>query len=240
MEEPTSDAAERSPPPSAESDIAMHTLYGSIREKQLEEQRLAEAMAGSTRSAVDTATDNLDHAHEVLSEILQLKSSSDIQERLKESAIPYIEQTELEVLLRSKRASVIVVDTREDDRCGGHVKGSLHCPGNDFAQHVERLTAMLDDGEKKTVVFHCMESVMRGPRCALGFDSYLCISKQDAQYLHPRICVLRGGFDQWCRKHYTDPQLVEVFDDEFWGFGNWNDHDKQEDRDDTAGGTGSR
>jgi rhodanese-related sulfurtransferase len=207
-----------------------HTRYAAIREKQLEEERLAAVMAGSVRHDADTTTDDLDRAYEVTAEILRLKSCSTIYERLQESAIPYIEQDELEALLSDGGGHVIVVDTREEDRCGGHIKGSVHCPGNEFWQHVERLVQMLE--AKQTVVFHCMESVMRGPRCALALDAFLCITQKEAD--HPRICVLKGGFDKWCRKHHANPALVDGFDDDFWGFDDWQEDEEEDEKEDSA------
>ena len=33
-----------------------------------------------------------------------------------------------------------------------------------------------------------------------------------------RIAVLRGGFDQWVRRHWRDPARVEGYDDVYWGY----------------------
>merc|ERR1712224_680580 len=34
----------------------------------------------------------------------------------------------------------------------------------------------------------------------------------------PDIRVLEGGFDQWARRFWNDPQRVQGYDDEYWGF----------------------
>lgn len=75
----------------------------------------------------------------------------------------------------------------------------------------------LRGGARATVVFHCMESVRRGPRCARRLRAYFdgCRSKPCSV---PSIRVLEGGADQWVRRFYGDPSKVEDFDDEYWGF----------------------
>ena len=95
-----------------------------------------------------------------------------------------------------------------------------------FVQHVLRLVQLCAAANPQVVVFHCMESVMRGPRCAIAFDACVYhLQKSHSTHLavrgareHPRVCVLKGGFDRWVRKHYRDAGFVDGFDDEYWGF----------------------
>jgi Cdc25 family phosphatase len=65
----------------------------------------------------------------------------------------------------------------------------------------------------KTIVFHCMESQVRGPKCAIKFKFFLDFTKESNDW---HIFVLEGGFDQWVRKYYNNPNLVENFDIEYW------------------------
>ena len=105
------------------------------------------------------------------------------------------------------------VDCRDDDNAGGHVMGAMHNP--DGAFNVDLLV-----DKKGYVVFHCMESARRGPRCARRLHERLCLLANEDPDVNtpnsraarggPTIRVLTGGFDQWCRKFWQDSELVEV------------------------------
>lgn len=111
------------------------------------------------------------------------------------------------------------MDCRDDDVKGGNIVGSLHLPDSEFS--LESVETILSEIEKRklsrdvAVVFHCMESARRGPRCARRFHEMLKIWNNHDWNITVR--VLTGGFDQWIRTYY-DTKWIENYDDEYWGF----------------------
>ena len=148
----------------------------------------------------------------------------------------YISQEALIELMNEGR--VLICDTRDDDNLGGQISGAVHCPDSSFDS--EAVACLAAARGSLTIVFHCMESARRGPRCAhrlfchFNPDHHLldsapadqCVSisgiggippklDRDGQ---PKIRVLMGGADKWIRRFFRDPKKVEHFDDEYWGF----------------------
>jgi len=132
----------------------------------------------------------------------------------------YLDQNSLVKLLKENRAQLLVVDTRDEDHAGGHVIGSVHFPDSTFDPAA--LSQLVLNRNSTVVVFHCMESARRGPRCAFRFNKY-CQESYAAQTLQsiPQIFVLKGGADLWIRRFVgknEDPSLVQDFDNEYWGW----------------------
>ncbi|KAB5577953.1 hypothetical protein GE09DRAFT_1214167 [Coniochaeta sp. 2T2.1] len=75
------------------------------------------------------------------------------------------------ILLAEQEAAtnptIAVVDVRDDDRIGGHIKNSIHAPSNTLDAKMPTLVRQLAD--KKTVVFHCALSQQRGPSAAIKY-----------------------------------------------------------------------
>lgn len=95
--------------------------------------------------------------------------------------------------------------------CLAHTTPSFPCSCADSAFDI---AAVRKAAEGKTVVvFHCMESVMRGPRCARRL-----LDSSQGETLPFAVRVLRGGADRWIRRFYRDPTLVSNFDKDYWGF----------------------
>jgi len=144
----------------------------------------------------------------------------------------------------SNSLSLVVVDTRDDDVAGGMITGAMHAADGEFEDIgllalLARIRAM--DANCVTVVLHCMESVRRGPRCALRLATYLRAVRerapahqgnptgdppgdppgavQEMDAITVELKVLEGGADQWIRRFFTDNSMVSNFDDDFWGFG---------------------
>lgn len=66
------------------------------------------------------------------------------------------------------RPSVLVVDVRDSDFEGGHIRGCLNRPALNFDQDAD-VDEFIDRELKpgiKTVVMHCALSQVRGPHCA--------------------------------------------------------------------------
>lgn len=95
----------------------------------------------------------------------------------------------------------VVVDVRDDDRIGGHVKGSIHAPSTKFLVYLPRLREQTHD--KRRVVFYCQFSQQRGPSCARYF------ARDNADDEH-NVFVLDGGFNNWAMNFGSDA-LTEGF-----------------------------
>lgn len=77
-----------------------------------------------------------------------------------------------------------------------------------------------------TVVFHCMESARRGPRCARRVVVAL-EALDELEYARPQLAirVLAGGFDQWARRFWNDPTRVVGYSEDYWCFGEFAEAD---------------
>jgi hypothetical protein len=143
---------------------------------------------------------------------------------------------------------LIVVDVRDDDVAGGMVRGAIHCPDGCFGvECVRQLICRASEeaalarspngvalsGSKRkeaeeegagsplpiTLLLHCMESARRAPRCARRLVAALEALRQGGHSAPPvAVRVLEGGFDQFCRRHWQDPRLVQGYDDDYWGY----------------------
>jgi len=106
-----------------------------------------------------------------------------------------------------------VVDVRDDDYAGGHIKNAINLPSRDFQMGVYNLVQKHAD--VKVVIFHCALSQIRGPKAARIYDETrnsigLALDKPQEVY------VLRDGFTGFQRKFKDDPALVEGWDEEVW------------------------
>lgn len=63
--------------------------------------------------------------------------------------------------------TLAVIDVRDDDYIGGHIKGSQNVPSHKLDALLPTLVRQLQD--KETVVFHCALSQQRGPSAALKY-----------------------------------------------------------------------
>lgn len=104
-------------------------------------------------------------------------------------------------------SNIVIIDVREDDHIGGHIKNSVHIPANKFHENIPQLLQLVKTTDE--IILHCQESIKRSPRCAQLL--YNIIGKQ--------IYILEGGFDQWVR-NFWNTNLVEDYDDEYWYFKN--------------------
>ena len=132
----------------------------------------------------------------------------------------YIDQEDLVDLIINQKPH-LVFDSRDDDHVGGNVRGSYHIPDSEWDAHVPLVIEKIDSllkyrGIKMTdliVIFHCMESVRRGPRCAFRLTKYF----EEEGIAPPCIKVLQGGAHCWIHNYYSDARLVDNFDNEYWG-----------------------
>jgi hypothetical protein len=131
------------------------------------------------------------------------------------------------MIARQEVGPVIVVDTRDDDVIGGMISGALHLPDGTWASTsgaLESVHIILDKAResaspKVCVVFHCMESVRRGPRCAYRLAlATEALAECGVVFPTLDIRVLEGGFDRWVRQYWKDNTKVTGFDDDYWLF----------------------
>jgi Rhodanese-like domain len=75
---------------------------------------------------------------------------------------------------------VQVVDVRDDDYEGGHIKGSMNVPSHGFPDRVDKLVDELHDNE--AVVFHCALSQLRGPSVLYPFEPQRLLSLSSGEW----------------------------------------------------------
>ena len=140
----------------------------------------------------------------------------------------YITPEELKDLLllpKESRPNLAIIDVRDDDHVGGHIKFSTHVPSVTLDYRVPELVRTLRSKEK--VVFHCALSQQRGPGAARRYlserDRVLRREKETRELnpgassedsganvvdhggfstnsMHQEVYVLDGGFVKWQEK----------------------------------------
>ncbi|EDU44152.1 Rhodanese protein [Pyrenophora tritici-repentis] len=125
--------------------------------------------------------------------------------------------------------SIAIIDVRDSDHIGGHIKGSTWIPSSTLEYKTPELVRTLKD--KDVVVFHCALSQQRGPGAALrylrekerlgvlggkaGGEGEGGKEKDGGQ----RVYVLKGGFTEWQEKYGEDGELTEGYERDVWEFG---------------------
>ncbi|KAF7560955.1 hypothetical protein G7046_g3218 [Stylonectria norvegica] len=123
----------------------------------------------------------------------------------------------------TQNPTLAIVDVREDDYIGGHIKGAINIPNHQLDVMMPTLVRRLKD--KHTVIFHCALSQVRGPSAALKYlrerDGLLRVlgEKVKGESEGPagqKVYVLDQGFEGWQRVFGEDEQLTEGFSKELW------------------------
>ncbi|PSC71887.1 Rhodanese [Micractinium conductrix] len=125
-------------------------------------------------------------------------------------AVTKVSPVQVKALLRGEeRGKVLVVDVRDSDFSGGHIKGAINVVASQFYDDatVEKFIARFCR-DVETVVFHCYLSQQRGPFCAQRLAERL-----EAQGCsQPEVCVMAGGWKRFRRElEEADLALVEDF-----------------------------
>ncbi|OLN87374.1 CDC25-like phosphatase YCH1, partial [Colletotrichum chlorophyti] len=125
--------------------------------------------------------------------------------------------------------SVAVVDVRDDDYIGGHIKGCINMPSRSLEAMMPTLVRRLEG--KETVVFHCALSQQRGPSAALRYlrerDQILASrkpagsSEEQVPKQPQTVYVLDRGFVGWQEVYGEDERLTEGYSKELWKDGYW-------------------
>lgn len=107
------------------------------------------------------------------------------------------------------------------DYIGGHIKGCRNVPSVQLDARMPTLVRQLKD--KKTVVFHCALSQVRGPAAALkylrqrdGLLSNLGESGSLAATGGQEVYILTEGFTAWQAAYGSDERLTEGYRKELW------------------------
>lgn len=111
------------------------------------------------------------------------------------ASLRYIPRESLAALLKSPSPSIAIIDVRDNDYIGGHIRGCRNVPVHTHDHAMPELVRTLAD--KETVVFHCALSQQRGPKAALRYlreRERLLGARDDAKQ---KVLVLDGGFVKW-------------------------------------------
>lgn len=111
-----------------------------------------------------------------------------------------------------------VVDVRDSDFVGGHIKGCYHYPAGNIHELLPELRKRLLDEEIDDVVFHCALSQVRGPKSTLLFLRTLkdLPEEERRQFDDLNVWVLKGGFTSWQKKYGRDESVTEGFQPDLW------------------------
>lgn len=133
----------------------------------------------------------------------------------------YITHGDLADLVRSKTSGLAIVDVRDDDHVGGHIKGSQWIPTSTLDWRLPELVRTLQD--RSTVVFHCSLSQVRGPEAARRYgeerERLLGTMNRREKEAAPqqKVYVLSGGFERWVHEgHGPDAEITESFAKDIW------------------------
>lgn len=111
-----------------------------------------------------------------------------------------------------------IVDVRDSDFIGGHIKGCLHYPAGNFNETLPELRNKLIASHVQDVVFHCALSQVRGPKSALRF--LRSIESLDAdektKFAGLNVWVLDGGFTRWQLEYGDDTEVTEDYQKDLW------------------------
>eukprot|EP01028_Stygiella_incarcerata_P002392 TRINITY_DN1447_c0_g1_i1.p3 TRINITY_DN1447_c0_g1~~TRINITY_DN1447_c0_g1_i1.p3 ORF type:complete len:144 (+),score=40.64 TRINITY_DN1447_c0_g1_i1:100-531(+) len=126
-------------------------------------------------------------------------------------SVEYVSPHEVAALLRGEsEESFVIVDVRDTDFNGGHIRGAFNIPIFNFSDL--ELVKQLVSGwkEKDRVIFHCMLSQSRGPKAARTFWR-ACAEQRPRIPL--RVQILRGGFEGFVLAFGRDKENSDLFED---------------------------
>lgn len=143
------------------------------------------------------------------------------------SSLQFLKPQQLKTDLASTDTKVAVVDVRDEDHIGGHIRGSQWVPSAQLEARIPELLRLNADKDK--VIFHCMHSQQRGPRAAL---TYARAKARDTEKQTrsgtakpsassdplggQRVCVLEGGFGSWQQSYGDDASVTEAYQKDLW------------------------
>ena len=113
------------------------------------------------------------------------------------SDIKFLKREQVASLLSNPETAseIAIIDVRDSDRIGGHIKSSQWIPINTLDYKLPELIRILK--AKKKVVFHCALSQQRGPSAALRYArerAKVLKNEKGGQRGSPAGVRLRRGF----------------------------------------------
>jgi Cdc25 family phosphatase len=131
-------------------------------------------------------------------------------------------------------SNTAIIDVRDSDHVGGHIKGSTWVPSSTLDYKTPELIRTLKD--KDVVIFHCALSQQRGPSAALRYlrekerlgvgsvegvreEGNVDMEVGEAKPKEQKVLVLQGGFTMWQEKYGEDEMLTEGYKKDIWEFG---------------------
>ncbi|AOA64651.1 Phosphatase [Komagataella phaffii CBS 7435] len=118
----------------------------------------------------------------------------------------------------SSGSKFLVVDVRDSDYVGGHIRGGLNVPSSTVKSQLEPLFNRLLENDVKDVVFHCALSQQRAPSSAMLFIRYL--NQQNSDLTKGlKIWILKGGFVKWQEAYGEDDSVTEAYEKDIWRYG---------------------
>ncbi|KAK7550883.1 Rhodanese-like domain-containing protein [Phyllosticta citricarpa] len=130
----------------------------------------------------------------------------------------------------STTPSLAIIDVRDSDYIGGHIRGCTNVPAHSLDWRAPELVRSLRD--VPLVVFHCALSQQRGPGAALrylrererlvgaaGDEGEEKENGQQQQQQQQEVKVLEGGFVRWQEKYGTDESVTEGYVEDIWKYG---------------------
>lgn len=147
------------------------------------------------------------------------------------ASLKFVKPADLAHSLRQQNVKTAVIDVRDNDHVGGHVKGSQWVPINQLDARMPELLRTNQDSDR--VVFHCMLSQQRGSKAALAYaraKAYEVAKKnteEGKEGVEPveegmgniggqEVCVLEGGFENWQSFYGQDETLTENYAKDLW------------------------
>lgn len=132
------------------------------------------------------------------------------------SDLKFLSPATLRAWFRGGNSNFAVVDVRDLDFVGGHIKGCWHYPSNDFVARLPELQKRLIDNQISDVVFHCALSQVRGPSSTLKFLRSLNDAEDPSKFESLRVWVLEGGFTKWQASYGEDDSVTEGYQADLW------------------------
>ncbi|PNS17923.1 hypothetical protein CAC42_3882 [Sphaceloma murrayae] len=133
------------------------------------------------------------------------------------ATLTHIQPADLATHLRSDtRSKTSIIDVRDVDYIGGHIKGCQNVPTQTHDHAMPELVRQLKDQEM--VVFHCVLSQQRGPRSALR---YMRERERLGVDGSQKVVVLEGGFQRWQEMYGEDKDLTEGYQKDLWESGDF-------------------
>jgi len=166
------------------------------------------------------------YSHQTQPQHLRPKMSDSTEQEPTIASLPRISREELSKTILSNESgpalpsNMAIIDVRDSDHVGGHIKGSTWVPSSSLDYRAPELVRDLKD--KEVVVFHCALSQQRGPSAALRYlrekrrltgeaerkkaeaegegEEEVERRGKEAEGKEQKVVVLAGGFTEWQEK----------------------------------------